>query len=155
MCVSKAILWILYEITAEKQLRLFSFVFWNFGGQGGQPCDSRDFGYVCQICLSVCLSICLSDCLSIYLPHCVYESALVRASVYKECAHDNVTRASRNSLNNLLPWTAIFGQQPRMGSMTYAFTYMGNFLLPLFLCPPPLKSLSRGRNFGLKAHIPA
>ena len=41
------------------------------------------------------------------------------------------------------------------GSMTYAFTHTGDFLLLfLLLCPPPLKSQSRGQNSSLKAKIP-
>ena len=42
------------------------------------------------------------------------------------------------------------------GSMTYAFTHMGDFLLLLFLLlrPSPLKSQSRGPNSSLEAQIP-
>ena len=43
------------------------------------------------------------------------------------------------------------------GSMTYAFTHMGDFLLlllHLLLLRPPLKSQPRGLNFSLKAKIP-
>ena len=42
------------------------------------------------------------------------------------------------------------------GSMSYAFTHMGNFLLLLLLLlrPPPLKSQSQGPNPSLEAQIP-
>ena len=84
-----------------------------------------------------------------------------RLAVLSRVLRDSTLRYVGPSVGRSVGWligrlVPFWAAAPK-GSMTYAFTHMGNFLLLLLLLllrPPPLKSQSQGPNSSLEDQIP-